>query len=388
MPPIESPPRTRPRNRRQVILRTAADLFASVGYHNVSTEDIASAVGIRASALYRHVRNKHELLEVTLMSEFQEVRIALDVAEPRDIDSAIGVLAAAFTRRRQMGLLWSRESRHLDDVARQRIREPFFHVLDKLVHLVESRSPRGDPELTAMGIIAVLTSPAYHRTVMSNERAVSLLTELSRAVVETPLIAEDSPHRTEREGVEGVASTSRRVAIMNAATELFSVRGYQTVTMQDIGAAVGATSASLYRHFLTKGDLLTAIMTRATDALQLGLGRALAAADSPSAALGLTVDSYVEFATHHRDLLGVLVTELPNIPEPARHNLRRGERAYVAEWIALLEAARPEFDRAEVQFRVHAALTIINDAVRTAHLSRHSGVAENITRMAGRVLGL
>ncbi|WP_184741771.1 TetR/AcrR family transcriptional regulator [Arthrobacter sp. AZCC_0090] len=377
-------PRTRPRNRREMILRAAADLFAAHGYHNVNTEDIAAAAGIGASALYRHFRNKHELLELALASEFQAVSSALAEAAPRDIDSAIAVLARAFGGRPRMGLLWSRESRHLDDPAKQRIRRPFFEVRGTLEGLIRERTPGGDPELTAMAVIAVLTSPAYHQTTLPPDRMIALLIELSMIAVATPLTGHDSA-RPQPEP-DGVTSSSRPSAIMAAATRLFSVRGYQTVTMQDIGAAVGATSASLYRHFPTKGDLLTAIMTRATEALHVGLADALAGAASPREALRATVTAYVSFATRHRDLLGVLVTELPNIPEPDRRRLRAAQREYVSEWFALQAAARPEQDRAVTRFRVHAALAIVNDAVRTTRLSSHPGVVRNIVDLAVSVL--
>jgi AcrR family transcriptional regulator len=375
--------RTRPRNRRETILVAAADLFAESGYHNVSTEEIARTVGIGASALYRHVRNKSDLLEASLIAEFESVRRDVDDAHPRDIGAAIGVLAAAFSRRRQMGLLWSREMRHLDEPARRRAREPFFHVYGELFRLLRAEGRSADAELTVIAVIAVLTSQSYHRAPLAPERVAGLLAGMARAVTATSLAA---PGAVEAEPRDGVTSATRSLAIMNAATHLFSVHGYQSVTMQDIGDAVGATSASLYKHYPTKGDLLTAIMTRATEALHVGLNRALASAGNAQEALHATVGAYVEFAIHHVDLLGVLVTELPNIPEPARHGLRRDQAAYVGEWVALLGAARPDLDRTEVRFRVQAALTVVNDSVRTSRLRRHPGLAANIASLAESVL--
>lgn len=376
-------PRTRPRNRRETILAAAADLFAESGYHDVGTEEIARAVGIGASALYRHVRSKSDLLEASLIAEFEAVRRELDDAHPRDIDTAIEILAGAFSRRRQMGLLWSREMRHLDEPARRRARAPFFHVYGELFRLLQAEGRSADAELTVIAVIAVLTSQAYHRAPLAPERAAGLLAGLARAAAAMSLAA---PHADDVERRDGVTSATRSLAIMNAATHLFSVRGYQSVTMQDIGDAVGATSASLYKHFPTKGDLLTAIMTRATEALHVGLNRCLANAIDARGALRATVGAYVEFAIHHVDLLGVLVTELPNIPEPARHGLRRDQGAYVGEWFALLEKARPDLDRIEVRFRVHAALTIVNDSVRTSRLRRHPGLATNLASLAESAL--
>lgn len=376
------PARTRPRNRRQTILAVAAELFAASGFHNVSTDDIARAVGVGASALYRHVRGKEDLLEAALLAEFEEARKSLDGAAPQDLETAVQTMASTFAQRRRMALLWTREARHLPDEARQRVRAPFYHVFERLIQLVDAQGRSDDPELTALAVIAVLTSPAYHSTPLPAERIATLTADLALAAAAVRLDLRRGP----AEASQGVTSTTRPAAIMAAATRLFSARGYQSVTMQDIGDAVGATSTSLYRHFATKGDLLTAIMTRATEALHLGLDRALATSPTPADALRATVAEYIEFAIDRADLLWVLVAELTNIPDSARHSLRRAQSAYVAEWFALLEAARPELGRTEVRFRVHAALTIVNDAVRTPRVRRHAGVARNIARLAESVL--
>ena len=49
------PPRgTRPRNRRDLLRASATDLFASRGYANVSMSEVAAAVNVGPSAVYRH----------------------------------------------------------------------------------------------------------------------------------------------------------------------------------------------------------------------------------------------------------------------------------------------------------------------------------------------
>ena len=56
------PVRTRDPARKQRILAAAADLFARNGFHSVSMEDIGEAVGITASAIYRHYDSKTAVL--------------------------------------------------------------------------------------------------------------------------------------------------------------------------------------------------------------------------------------------------------------------------------------------------------------------------------------
>jgi AcrR family transcriptional regulator len=65
-------------NRRDLIVRTAAQLFEQNGYQATSTRQIAEAVGCTEAALYYHFREgKHELLETVIRSQFPEMETML-----------------------------------------------------------------------------------------------------------------------------------------------------------------------------------------------------------------------------------------------------------------------------------------------------------------------
>lgn len=64
----------RPRNAdgqrtRQAILDAALDLFADKGFFGTSLRDVASAVGVRESALYNYFKSKEALFEALLLAE-------------------------------------------------------------------------------------------------------------------------------------------------------------------------------------------------------------------------------------------------------------------------------------------------------------------------------
>src|SRR5689334_20858290 len=65
---VAPPARATPRRggRRQQIMQVAADRFRTSGYHNVGINDIADELGLTGPALYRHFRNKQELLRATI----------------------------------------------------------------------------------------------------------------------------------------------------------------------------------------------------------------------------------------------------------------------------------------------------------------------------------
>lgn len=59
------------RNTKQIILEEALSLFAVHGYDGVSVKDIANAVGIKDSSLYKHYKSKQEIFK-TLLSGMNE----------------------------------------------------------------------------------------------------------------------------------------------------------------------------------------------------------------------------------------------------------------------------------------------------------------------------
>ncbi|STD61364.1 HTH-type transcriptional repressor [Corynebacterium striatum] len=59
--------------RRDQIATAALDLFDQRGYHGTGMEDIAKAVGMRASSLYNHYKSKQELLAEVTVSAMEEL---------------------------------------------------------------------------------------------------------------------------------------------------------------------------------------------------------------------------------------------------------------------------------------------------------------------------
>lgn len=57
-----------------------------------------------------------------------------------------------------------------------------------------------------------------------------------------------------------LSSSERRAAIVKAAVDLFSRRGFRGTTTRELAAAVGVTEPVLYQHFATKRDLHSAIV--------------------------------------------------------------------------------------------------------------------------------
>jgi AcrR family transcriptional regulator len=115
-------------NRRDQILETAADLFASKGFHGVSVGEIGRACGISGPALYKHFESKDAVLAAMLVgiSErlLDEGRVR--VAQARNSREALESLVAWHTdfalRHRSLIIVQERDWPSLPPTARDRVR--------------------------------------------------------------------------------------------------------------------------------------------------------------------------------------------------------------------------------------------------------------------------
>jgi len=380
----------RPRDRKEQIIKAAGDLFYRRGYQNVSTGAIAESVGITAGALYRHFSGKQDLLAQALIDVFERGTTVVEDDTEGDLETMVAGLAATAGARRDLGILWNREARHLDEHHRGQIQERFFAFFERFSAQLGHLRPeltKDDTDLLSWCALGVLTSPSYHSTAMDLPDVIELLTRTCMAVCTTPL-GTTTNGAVAPAAATGLSPQSRHESILAAATRLFYERGYKSVTMDDIGSEVGITSTAVYKYFDSKAELLSATIARASEPLQLGLSRALAAASTPSEGLHNALDAYIDFALVHHDLVGILVSEVTNLPDAQRHGVRRAQHDYVAEWVRLLIGSRPELKLDQARYVVQAVLTLVNDATRTAAMLERPSLAADLRLVGRRVVAV
>lgn len=385
--PLKSTPR--PRNRKQQIVTTAGHLFYRHGFHNVGTSQIAAEVGITAGALYRHFKGKRDLLSHALTDAFDQATNFVLEDSPADLQELITGIATTAGERRYLGVLWNREARFLDDEARASMRGRFFGFVNEFSLQLRSARPDlspGQADLLAWAALAVLTSPSYHRTEMAPDALIDMLERMTLAVCTTSLTDGEGQEPPTAPAAGGLRPHGRREAILAAATRLFHESGYQAVSMEDVGESVGISGAAVYKYFAKKADLLSAVIARASEPLQLGASRALGSARDSEEGITNLLDAYIEFALVHHDLVGILVAEVTNLPEEHRRQVRRAQHDYVAEWIRLVRETRPQTDERRARFLVHAVLTVVNDVTRTDHLRRRPSIEQDLQAMCRRIL--
>ncbi|HVD89046.1 MAG TPA: TetR/AcrR family transcriptional regulator [Jatrophihabitantaceae bacterium] len=154
----------------------------------------------------------------------------------------------------------------------------------------------------------------------------------------------------------------RKQKILASAADLVARQGYHAASMADIGSAAGVTGSAIYRHFGSKSAVLVALFDRVIDRLRRDQRRILRRTTDPATALAQLVDIQVDFVMSNRELARVYIREINNLPDADRRRLRRKQRLYVEEWVALLLVESHMSDDA-ARSTVHAAIGAIQSAL-------------------------
>lgn len=388
MPSSKAPRRCRAEDRRRQLSAAAATLFATRGYPHVSVADVASAAGVSTPTVYRHFTDKQALLFAATESGVDAFESRTDDALHSQHDPSQAVVEAATALSvGEPGVtsLWRWSGQHLSDEQNRLVVARTRTVLRRWAAAIAGSRPdltERESMYLAGAVLSVAGSligrvPKTNRALVESTvqqliwRVFDLQPSLAPPLAEPP---------TTSSGGGG-----RRDEILDAAAQLFADRGYPGTGVDDIGAAVGITGPSVYKHFPSKDAILVAIGQRSAMRLEAGAMAASASTTDPARLLDKLVDSYVHNITAYPDLLVALTSG--HLLEGNLHaaELVASQRRYVARWIALLEAARPEMTTPTATLTVHAALAIVNDGVR---MPRSTPRPEFAARMAYLVKGL
>ncbi len=393
----------RPRDRRDQLAAIAADLFRRHGYHNVGVNDIAAAAGITGPAVYRHFPSKQAILGHVVLTGLDRFAAVITEAMEGSVGASdaarLELLAESVSRlvveRRDLGALWRREGRNLPDADRAGLALRARRATRFGVHVIQRVRPDlsdADADLLCWATLSVFGSVSEHQISLPRVRFERVLTELALAVTASPAVP--SPPFTSPDGVvEAVADgvgvervVPRREQLLTLAARMFCEHGFHAVTMEGIGAAAGISGPSIYRHYASKADLLVAMCGRVADRLRVGVEAAVGTGLTPRSALRALTTSFVDAVLEHRDLVAAYLMEGDNLPDRDRTELRRLQRAYLAEWVTVLVAADPSADEKCARVRVHAAFAVVNDLARDPRFATRPDLARELVDLATSVL--
>ncbi|MEV6976196.1 TetR/AcrR family transcriptional regulator [Kitasatospora sp. NPDC093806] len=383
------------RTRQAQILAVAAERFHRGGYHQVSMTEVAAGVGITAPALYRHFRGKPELLDRT-------VRVGLDaLAEAvRGADSTAGLaaaLAAVAVGHRPLGTLVQRDARLLPPDRRAALRRELRADVARMAAVLRAERPglaAADAELICWSALSAGAGLSYQSAAPQPRRAERLVRELLTAVFAVRLDGAAPDPAARPDGpAGGPGPQPRREELLSAAVRLFHRRGFDNVSTDRLGAAVGIAGPSVYRHFDSKAQLLAAALVRSRERLWHEVGGVItSASDAPGGApertLAAGLAAYVDFARRNGDYLGVMLSETERLAPPDRRAAVDFRRDFLRAWVELLGRVRPEEDAVAARIRVHALFSLVNDGVRNRPHSARPDLGDCLLRLGRAVLGL
>ena len=184
------------------------------------------------------------------------------------------------------------------------------------------------------------------------------------------------------------AKAERRRALLAAAAQLFAERGFERVSLDDLGAAVGVSGPAVYRHFAGKQAVLAALLVDASAGLLDGARAVLAERDAGAdadvdadgefprdgeasirdarASLRALVAFHVAFAVENPDVIRVQSADLESLADADRRTVRGLQRQYVELWVDVLEALHPNDARPLLRTRAHAAFGLMNSTPHSA----------------------
>lgn len=154
------------RSRNDEILDAALLLFADLGYHATTMNDIARQLGLKGPSLYNHVHSKQDLL-VTVMSRTGERLLSNFVSVVESTPDTVEQLRRAteshvryHARHRLDATVGGREIRSLDPVPREAVRELRHQYSEGFRSLLGKGCKEGvftttSPRLTAYAILGM-----------------------------------------------------------------------------------------------------------------------------------------------------------------------------------------------------------------------------------------
>ncbi|MFS0599278.1 TetR/AcrR family transcriptional regulator [Peribacillus frigoritolerans] len=111
----------------EVILNTAAKLFANSGYRATSLNDVARLLNVSKPALYYHFKNKHEILSsifTIIMDIYLEKALEigkLSISPKQKLEMLIESHALAVLNNKEYSIIFFKESIELDADSREKL---------------------------------------------------------------------------------------------------------------------------------------------------------------------------------------------------------------------------------------------------------------------------
>ncbi|MBO3103468.1 SACE_7040 family transcriptional regulator [Cellulomonas fengjieae] len=183
------------------------------------------------------------------------------------------------------------------------------------------------------------------------------------------------------------AKAERRDALLSEAARLFATRGFDGVSIEDLGSSVGISGPAVYRHFPSKQAVLASLLVGVSEGLLAGGRAVVERAPDDADALRSLVRFHADFALRDPDVIGVQDRDLNALSPADRESVRDLQRRYITLWVDVLTRLSPSTDRAELRLRAQATFGLLNSTPHSARSVTAARTRALLEQMALAALG-
>lgn len=157
----------------------------------------------------------------------------------------------------------------------------------------------------------------------------------------------------------GDERSPRQRQLVGVAARLFTERGYHAVSVADISGQLGLSGPAFYRHFLSKEEVLVAVLNDSIMRHLEEVRRIVATHDEPAETLRAIVTNHVEFVFDQSGAISTWRTDVGSLPASDRSRLRFLQRLYTDEWVRSLCRLRPGLEADVARTMCGAAISLL-----------------------------
>jgi AcrR family transcriptional regulator len=173
-----------------------------------------------------------------------------------------------------------------------------------------------------------------------------------------------------------------RERLLESGATLFASRGFLGVGIEELGAQLGLTGPSIYRHFKTKAAILGEMLISVSQSLLDGAEAVRESELKPDLALSQLIHKHIDFALGNADLIKVHERDFANLSEADAKQVRRLQRKYVEIWVDEIVRNRPDASVDQARTMAHAVFGLLNSTPRLRSGQRQEDIAALLHQMA------
>ncbi len=184
---------------------------------------------------------------------------------------------------------------------------------------------------------------------------------------------------------------ARRVAILDAAKEIFKEKGFATATMDDIAKQAELAKGTVYLYYKSKEELLIGLVMRALDLMAEVFEEGMAAKESAFEKLLSMGDAYWKFANEYPFYFVIMhIMEMPDrgrqeqVGEEVQQSLHYKSNCVWRDMIALVDQSKADgMLKPEVGSFAFAMLLWMNTTSSLRFANKVKTMPENIWQQQG-----